>query len=276
MQQMALGLRQTGKRIALVPTMGALHSGHMALVDRARACADIVVVSIFVNPTQFGPTEDLAKYPRPIEHDMALAGEHGCDIIFAPGTAEMYPEGFNSWVTVEAVTGRLCGASRPGHFRGVTTVVFKLLALVQPHLAVFGRKDAQQCVVIRRMVSDLNIPVELDIVPTVRDPDGLAMSSRNVYLTAAERQAALSLSRGLHAASSAYTAGERCGSSLVECVRTELKSQQLIREEYVECVDTGSLDPVKTVHKAVLVALACRTIESGTRLIDNVVLGGNL
>jgi len=270
--------RRAGRRIALVPTMGALHEGHLALAHEARRRADRVVVSIFVNPTQFGPGEDYAAYPRPLEDDMAACKAAGVDAVFAPGVGELYPDGAQTFVTVENVSQPLCGATRPGHFLGVTTVVTKLLVAAHPHAAVFGLKDFQQVAVIRRLVKDLCFDVEIVGVPTVRESDGLALSSRNVFLDARTRPQALSLRRALSAAESAVAEGEVRSSALLEHVGTELRvGAPLGTVDYAELRDPESLEPAPAqLTASTLLALAVRfPVGSGdqrVRLIDNTVL----
>ncbi|HEX2203082.1 MAG TPA: pantoate--beta-alanine ligase [Longimicrobium sp.] len=263
--------RRAGKRVALVPTMGYLHEGHLSLVDRARERAEVVMMSIFVNPLQFGPSEDLAKYPRDLERDVARVSARGADLVFAPSAAEMYPEGEPKVAVVpdEALAGRLCGASRPGHFRGVLTVVAKLFGIFTPDVAVFGQKDWQQATLIRRMAADLDMGVEVDVAPIVREPDGLAMSSRNVYLSAAERERALALSRALGRCRELFAAGERDA----EVLRAALWSGMSVpgvEPEYAEVVDPRTLEPVLRVLPGAVCAVAARV--GGTRLIDNAVL----
>jgi pantoate--beta-alanine ligase len=260
------------KRLGLVPTMGYLHDGHLALVAQAKAACDVVAVSIFVNPTQFGPNEDLSRYPRDEARDLAQLDAAGVDWVFLPSAEEMYPPGFQTYVDVREVTKPLEGAVRPGHFAGVATVVAKLFNLVQPHVAVFGQKDAQQVAVIRRMVVDLAFPVELQIGATVREPDGLARSSRNVYLDPAERQAALVLSRSLRAAQAAWAAGERDGDRLRAAMQAVLAAEPLARPDYVSVADPVSLAEWAAIPpgQGALVSLAVRI--GRTRLIDNVIL----
>jgi pantoate--beta-alanine ligase len=259
--------------LALVPTMGALHEGHLSLMRAARKTTDKVIVSLFVNPTQFGPSEDLDRYPRQLERDLALASETGADVVFAPSAAEIYPERvMATWVTVEGLSDTLCGAARPGHFRGVVTVVAKLLNLVRPDVAYFGQKDWQQTVVIRRMVRDLCFPVEVRVEPTVREPDGLALSSRNVFLDAAERKEATSLFRGLSSAREAFHAGERGAAALRAKVLTEVEGAPAVRPEYVEVVDASSLVRLEVVSGSAVILVAARV--GRVRLIDNVLLGG--
>jgi len=272
MAQLAAQIRIGGKSIALVPTMGALHRGHLSLLATAREHADVTIMSIFVNPAQFGPSEDYSKYPRPFEEDCRKAREANCDLLFAPSAEEMYTEHHRTIVSVSGITERLCGAPRRGHFQGVTTVVLKLFNIVNPDVAVFGAKDAQQVVVLRRMGEDLNCPVRIIEAPIVREPDGLALSSRNVYLTAEERSAALYIGSGLRAAAAACLSGERRAEALAAIVRGELARSPLIEPEYVEIVDQTTLEPVTMVSSAALAAVACRMCQSFTRLIDNTVL----
>lgn len=276
MRRLAQTLRTNGKRIALVPTMGALHRGHLSLVERAKELADTTVISIFVNPTQFGPNEDFTTYPRPFEDDCRRAEAAGGDVVFAPSAGEMYPPRHATTVTVSGITGQLCGRSRPTHFQGVTTVVMKLLNIVQPHCAVFGAKDAQLVRVIRRMVEDLHLPVDIIVGAIVRETDGLAMSSRNVYLTPEERTDAPLINSGLMAVERAYGAGERSSGVLIENLRQVYAQSSLIEPDYCEIVDLQSLEPVHHITDPVLFAVACRMRMSGTRLIDNTVLGGSL
>jgi len=253
-----------------VPTMGYLHEGHLSLVRRARAENDRVAVSIFVNPTQFGPHEDYARYPRDPERDLRLLEPLGVDLVFVPSVEEMYPPGFQTWVIVEEVSRPLEGASRPGHFRGVATVVAKLFHILQPDRAYFGQKDAQQTVVIRRMVQDLNIPVEIVICPTVREPDGLAMSSRNTYLNPEERRAATVLFRALQAAKARYEAGERDAERLREAMREVIRAEPLARIDYVSVAHPETLRELEQVEGPALLSLAVYI--GTTRLIDNIML----
>ncbi|GAB4493602.1 MAG: pantoate--beta-alanine ligase [Anaerolineales bacterium] len=258
--------------LGFVPTMGYLHAGHVSLVERARAECASVAASIFVNPTQFGPQEDLAKYPRNIPGDLRLLEAAGADLVWLPTPEIMYPPDFQTWVNVEGLTAPLEGAMRPGHFRGVTTVVAKLFNAVQPQKAYFGQKDAQQAAVIRRMTRDLNFPVEIVVCPTRREADGLAMSSRNSYLSPAERQAATVLFRALSAAKNAYQAGERRAEALRQTMRKVLAAEPLARPQYVSCADYDSLQEIETaVEGKVLLSLA--VFIGATRLIDNFVLG---
>jgi pantoate--beta-alanine ligase len=262
--------RREGKRFGFVPTMGALHEGHLSLVRAARAKSDVVAVSIFVNPLQFGPTEDLAKYPRSFERDRELLEKEAVDIVFAPQPEEMYPQGGVTYVTVEGLSEKLCGRSRPGHFRGVTTVVAKLFHIVEPDLAFFGQKDAAQATIIRRMVRDLNLPVEIVVCPIVREPGGLAMSSRNVYLSPEERKAALVLSRSLTETKDRFDQGERNARKLIAAGKQVMAQESRVRLDYFEMVDPDTLDPVLEVTRSALVAIAA--LVGNTRLIDNILL----
>ncbi len=256
--------------VGFVPTMGYLHEGHISLARRARQECGRVVASIFVNPTQFGPNEDLSNYPRNLERDLRLLEAAGVDLVWMPTPEVMYPPGFATWVEVEGLTRPLEGAARPGHFRGVTTVVAKLLNAVQPTKAYFGQKDAQQAAVIRRMARDLNFPVEIVVCPTVREADGLAMSSRNSYLSAEERQAATILFRALTAAKSAYARGERNAESLRKIMAETLASEPLAKMQYVSCADYDTLEELETVTGKTLLSMA--VFMGKTRLIDNFVL----
>lgn len=271
MRARAEDLRRDGRRIAVVPTMGALHEGHLALLRAARARADIVILTIFVNPTQFGPGEDLARYPRDEAGDIAKARGAGIDLAFCPEAAAMYPEGAQTFVEVRELQQPLCGASRPGHFAGVATIVTKLFHLTQPHLAVFGEKDYQQLAIIRRMVRDLDFEIEIHSVPIVREPDGLAMSSRNAYLSAEERAAALALSKGLAAAESAFAAGERDAAALIAAARRVVDAEPRMRVDYLELRDAAELTPLSRVERPAVLAVAA--FVGTTRLIDNRVLG---
>jgi pantoate--beta-alanine ligase len=262
--------RRRALRIGLVPTMGALHDGHLSLIEHAAADCDLVVASLFVNPAQFNERSDLDRYPRDEERDRELAATAGADLLFAPSPEEVYPEGFSTSVEVLGVTERLEGRARgAAHFRGVTTVVTKLLCMVLPDVAYFGQKDAQQVVVIRRLVADLNLPVAIEALPTVREPDGLAMSSRNALLSAAERSRALSLSAGLREAERLLAEGEAQSAVLLAAVRAELE-QAGIEPEYVALVNGETLEPLARVEGSALLAVAARVGE--VRLIDNVVL----
>jgi pantoate--beta-alanine ligase len=257
--------------IGLVPTMGYLHAGHLALVHRARQECNSVVVSIFVNPTQFGPNEDLSKYPRDLEHDLKLLDAAGVDLVWTPTPEVLYPPNFQTWVTVENLTLPLEGAVRPGHFRGVTTIVAKLLNAVQADKAYFGQKDAQQAAVIRRMVLDLNIPSEVIICPTVREADGLALSSRNTYLNPDERKAATVLYWALTAAKAAFDSGERSAEILRKIVTETVAAEPLAQLQYVSCADYESLQELEHIPGKALLSLA--VFMGKTRLIDNFILG---
>lgn len=271
MQLRSEALRNAGKTIAFVPTMGYLHDGHLNLMREASKRADHLVLSIFVNPTQFGPGEDLERYPRDFDRDERLAAEAGVDTIFYPDVEEMYPPGYQTYVTVEAVSRNLCGDSRPVHFRGVATVCMKLFNIVKPHTAIFGKKDFQQLVVIRCMVADLNLDLEIIGIDTTRESDGLAMSSRNAYLTAKERPAALSLSRGLKIARELYEAGERRAAVIIGAVREEISRHEAAEIDYIRICDTETLRDVERLEGESVIALAVRV--GFPRLIDNYVFG---
>ncbi len=262
--------RAAGRRVGFVPTMGHLHEGHLALVDEARRRTDAVALSVFVNPLQFGPGEDLDRYPRDLPRDRALSEARGVELLFVPSVDSMYPPGMEIRVTAGETAERWEGAARPGHFTGVLTVVAKLLHLVQPDLVCFGQKDIQQVTLMRRLLRDLEWPVELAVVPTVRDPDGLALSSRNAYLSPPERQEALALGRGLKAALAAWRAGERSATALEARVRAILDAAPAVRAEYIAVVEPEWLRPVTTAHAGTIVALAARV--GTTRLIDNIIL----
>ena len=262
--------RTSGKRLGFVPTMGALHEGHLSLVRAAKVSCDVVAASIFVNPTQFGVNEDLTKYPRNFERDRVLLEKEGVTLLFAPSVEEMYPAGAVTWVTVEGLNEKLDGRSRPGHFRGVTTVVVKLFHIVEPNAAFFGQKDAAQVAVIRRMVRDLNFPVEIIACPIVREADGLAMSSRNVYLDPQQRKQAVVLHRSLLSMKKAWEAGEREAAALKAAGREEIAKEGLVRLDYLEIVDPDNLDAVEHAGSGALVAVAA--FVGATRLIDNIVL----
>jgi pantoate--beta-alanine ligase len=263
--------RAAGRQIGLVPTMGYLHEGHLALVDHGRQRADTIVMSVFVNPLQFGPGEDLDRYPRDLPRDRALASGRGVDALFVPAAEVMYPPGSEVRILPGASAERWEGAARPGHFAGVLTVVAKLFHLVEPDLACFGRKDIQQLTLVRQMVRDLNWPIEIVAVPTVREPDGLAMSSRNGYLSAQDRQDAVALSRALQAAHTAWKEGETRALAIDQRMREELRRKPDIRVEYIGIAEAEALAPVQTVNADTIVAIAARV--GGTRLIDNIVLG---
>ena len=257
-----------------MPTMGALHEGHLSLVRAARASCDVVAASIFVNPTQFGPTEDLEKYPRAFERDCELLEREGVELMFAPAVEEMYPKGATTWVTVEGLSDKLDGRSRPGHFRGVTTVVAKLFHIVEPDAAFFGQKDAAQVAIVRRMVRDLNLPVEIVACPIVREADGLAMSSRNAYLDAAQRRHALVLYRSLTRVRELFDTGEKNAGRLLAAGREEFAKENSLRLDYFEIVNSKTLEPVIDVSRGALVAVAAYV--GSTRLIDNLVIGNAL
>jgi pantoate--beta-alanine ligase len=271
MMDLSRGWRQEGKTIGLVPTMGYLHEGHLSLVRRARGDNDVVVVSIFVNPTQFGPGEDFERYPRDLERDMSLLEPIGVEVVFVPEAQDVYPPAYRTYVEVEDITTRLCGASRLDHFRGVTTVCCKLFNIVLPHRAYFGKKDFQQYVVLRSMVEDLNMDLEIVPMPIVREFDGLAMSSRNAYLNHQERQAALCLYRSLKRAQKYFAQGDKDADTLRKEVIKVIQAEPLAVIDYVEVVDPDTFLPVEGVKEGALVALA---VKVGTaRLIDNTQLG---
>jgi len=269
-------LRQAGKRIGLAPTMGALHDGHISLLKIAREHADISVMSLFVNPAQFAPHEDLDRYPRPFTADCEFAERNNCDILFAPRPHAMYPANYMTFVNVENISGTLEGECRISHFRGVTTIVLKLFNIINPDIAVFGQKDAQQAIILRRMVTDLNVPVELKIAPTIREKDGLALSSRNVYLTKEERSQAPTIYQGLYQAQQLHNKGELFAKNLIAHITGVYRSTAILKAEYVVVVEAETLSPVETISGKTLIAVACRTQQSNTRLIDNIVLGGEL
>ena len=265
--------KQSGLKVGLVPTMGYLHQGHLSLMERAVKECDLVVASIYVNPLQFGPQEDLASYPRDLNRDTKLAADVGVKVIFAPLDAEMYPDGYDTVVNVgESITGKLCGVKRPGHFTGVATVVTKLFNIIQPHRAYFGQKDAQQVAVIERMVTDLNMDITVVAVPIVREQDGLAMSSRNIYLSPAERQAAPVLHSSLQLARQLVQRGERNAGVLRRVVKEEIAKEPLAQLDYVELYYYPSLRPVNTIDGKILLAVAAKF--GAARLIDNIILEG--
>jgi len=263
-------IRRAGKTIGLVPTMGALHEGHLSLVRTAKTQTDVAVVSLFVNPLQFGPKEDLAKYPRNLERDRDLLESEGADYLFAPAIEEMYPPGAVTYVTVEELSNRLDGLSRPGHFRGVATVVAKLFHIVEPTRAFFGQKDAAQVAVLRRMVRDLNFALEIVVCPIVREPDGLALSSRNIYLNPTERQQALILSRTISHIREAFEQGERNVARMIAAGQGTFATEPAARLDYLSIVDPESLAPVEAVNRPALLAIAAWI--GTTRLIDNTIL----
>ncbi|MFC1692812.1 pantoate--beta-alanine ligase [Candidatus Latescibacterota bacterium] len=270
MRRISAEKRAEGKIIGFVPTMGALHEGHLSLVRRALDRSDFVVVSIFVNPTQFGPHEDFNKYPRNHEDDMHKLESLGAHLIFAPGSNTIYPEDYSTYVIVEGITEGLCGRSRPVHFRGVATVVAKLFNIVMPHIAVFGQKDAQQLAVIRRMVRDLNMDIEIDAGPIIREPDGLAMSSRNNFLNPEEHRQATVLYRALCSAEELVKSGVTRSVDIIKKIHEEINVSSLARIEYIEIVHVENMNPVENISNRALLALAVRF--GSTRLIDNVIL----
>lgn len=266
----AIARQNPTRSIGFVPTMGALHEGHLSLVHAARKKCDIVVVSIFVNPTQFGPNEDFTKYPRTLEKDSELLKNAAADFLFAPSTEEIYPQGASTFVTVEGLSDRLDGHSRPGHFRGVTTIVSKLFHIVQPHAAFFGQKDAAQIAVIRKMVHDQNFPIEIIACPIVREPDGLAMSSRNVYLSPEERKSALALSRSLQVVNELFKNGERNPEKLIAAGRQTIAQHLGVKLDYFSLVDPDTLEDLQNINQPALLAVAAYV--GKTRLIDNILL----
>ncbi len=271
MRSASRALRRAGKRLGFVPTMGALHEGHLSLVRAARAGSDVVAASIFVNPTQFGANEDLAKYPRTFESDCEMLEREGVELLFVPAVEEMYPAGVVTWVTVEGLSDKLDGCSRPGHFRGVATVVAKLFNIVEPDTAFFGQKDAAQVAIIRRMVRDLNLAVEIVVCPIVREADGLAMSSRNAYLDPEQRRQALVLHRSLMRVKELADAGERDAARLAAAGRAGFAEEAAVRLDYFEIVDPETLDAVDDISDGALVAVAA--FVGSTRLIDNLLMG---
>ncbi len=271
MRDYAVDARKRGEAIVLVPTMGALHAGHRELLKRGRTFGGRLVMSIFVNPLQFGPAEDLESYPTDLECDLEVAREEGVSAVYAPSATDVYPEGYSTYVDVGELGERLCGRKRPGHFRGVATVVLKLFNLIRPDWAVFGRKDYQQLVIIRRMARDLDLGVNIIGVDTVREPDGLAMSSRNRYLKSAEREAASVIPRALDAAAEAYASGVRSGAEITQKMQKIIENEPHAVVEYIEVCDPDTLDTVDGIEGEVLVALAVRV--GSARLIDNRVLG---
>jgi len=270
MKKASLVMRVEGKKIAFVPTMGYLHEGHLSLMKKGKEVGDVLIVSIFVNPTQFGKGEDLERYPRDIEKDIELCKGEGVDILFVPSTREIYPEGYQTYVEVEGVTKNLCGASRPGHFRGVATVVTKLFNIVRPHYAIFGEKDFQQLVTIKRLALDLDMDVDVIGMPIVRESDGLAMSSRNSYLGQEERGAARSIYRALQRAKGVFDEGERSAGVLLNEARRVVEISPIIEPEYVKLVDTETIEDIDRIENEALLAMAVRI--GKTRLIDNMIL----
>lgn len=271
MQAYSESLRIAGKKIAFVPTMGYLHEGHLSLMREGKKRGDCLVISIYVNPTQFGPTEDLDQYPRDFDRDENLASDVGVDVIFYPPNREMYPQHYQTYINVENVTKNLCGASRPGHFRGVATVCAKLFNIVKPHVTVFGKKDFQQLITIKRMVEDLNMDLEVVGLSTVRESDGLAMSSRNTYLKDDERESALSLSRSMKLAKDLYDGGERDAASIISEMKTFIEGHPHTNIDYIRICDTTTMEDVDRLDGESVVALAVRV--GSPRLIDNYVFG---
>jgi pantoate--beta-alanine ligase len=270
MKQIGRAARREDRLLGFVPTMGALHKGHGSLIQAAKVQCSPVVVSIFVNPKQFGPTEDFQKYPRTLESDRALLESLGVDYLFAPPAEEIYPQGFRTLVNVEGLSNRLEGRSRPGHFQGVATVVLKLFEIVQPRFAYFGRKDAQQCRIIQQMAADLNLDTEIVVSPIVREPDGLALSSRNAYLSPDDRRAATMLSRSLATVKAEIGAGQRDAAHLIATVRRLMDSEPGVKTDYVEIVDSESLEPVTVLRNRCLILIAAHV--GKTRLIDNALI----
>jgi pantoate--beta-alanine ligase len=271
MQEFSESLRKSGKKIAFVPTMGYFHRGHLSLMKEGRKLGDCLIISIYVNPTQFGPGEDLEKYPRDFERDEKLSEDIGVDVIFYPADSEMYPEQYQTFVDVERVTNNLCGLSRPGHFRGVATICAKLFNIVKPHVAVFGKKDFQQLVTIKRMVTDLNMDLNVVGMPTVREGDGLAMSSRNTYLKEDERASALSLSRSLKLAKELYDNGERNAGKIIDGTKKLIDGHPHTKIDYVNICDTTTMNDIEYLESEAVIALAVRV--GAARLIDNYVFG---
>lgn len=261
-------LKKDSKTIGFVPTMGYLHDGHLSLIKTAKKHTDVAVVSVFVNPKQFSPSEDLEKYPRDLKRDEEAARLAGADVLFNPSAEDMYPEGYATYVDVERLSSSLCGQARPGHFKGVATVVTKLFGIVKPDIAYFGQKDAQQSIIIKKMADDLNMDVDIKVLPTVRERDGLAMSSRNIYLSEKERKDALALSQALSKAESAVKSGERDASKIIKMMEGIIKEKPAARIDYIEAVDTKNLRPVDAISGETLIALA--VFIGKTRLIDNV------
>lgn len=276
MSSVARDIRAEGKTIGLVPTMGALHEGHLSLMAQGREICDVLIASVFVNPTQFGPNEDLNRYPRDLARDAELAFTKGVDYIFAPTLDDMYPNGFATYVIVEGLSEKLEGVSRPGHFRGVTTVVNKLFNIVQPHFAFFGRKDAQQVIIIKRMVKDLAMNVEIVVGVTVREEDGLALSSRNVYLSSEERKVATVLRRALEKCRQMYNSGERDCARLVSAMKAIIEAEPLARLDYVAITDINNLEQIATVPHISPALVSGAVFIGKTRLIDNIVLNGEI
>lgn len=267
-------IKKRNKTIGLVPTMGFLHEGHASLVRKAKKDTDCVIVSIFVNPAQFGPKEDFKKYPRDLKRDLDICKKEGADIIFVPEPKEVYPDGYSTYVSVEGITEKLCGASRPGHFRGVTTVVAKLFNIVMPDIAYFGQKDAQQAIVIKKMAEDLNMDVDIKVMPIVREKDGLAMSSRNVYLSSSERVQAASLYKALRLAKRLFDQGERSTGKIISRMKEVIGKEPDAKIDYIAIVDTKELKAIKKISGTALAAVAARV--GNMRLIDNIILSEDI
>ena len=270
MQSLSQRIREEGKTISFVPTMGYLHQGHLSLIRQARKDGQVLIVSIFVNPTQFGAGEDYSRYPRDLERDKKLAEQEGVDILFVPSSKEMYPQGYHTFIEVEKLSAPLCGRSRPGHFRGVVTIVAKLFNIVSPHIAYFGQKDAQQALLIKRVVNDLNMDIEIKVLPIVREKDGLALSSRNEYLNPEERRAALVLYKSLQEAQRRLDSGERDSRKIIQRMEEIIKREKLARIDYVSIVDGETLEDRGRIGGKTLIALAVWI--GKTRLIDNLAL----
>jgi pantoate--beta-alanine ligase len=273
-RQLVMAAKRAGKKVGLVPTMGALHEGHLSLLDTARSECDLTVVSVFVNPTQFGPQEDFRRYPRDLERDLAMLGGRGCDVVFAPSEEAMYAAGHTTYVDVGPLGQVLEGEFRPTHFRGVATIVLKLFQLVPADRAYFGRKDYQQTIVVRRMVADLDVPIEIRVCPTVREPDGLAMSSRNAYLSGEERQPAAALSQSLRLAETVAAAGERNAEKIRQQMLAGIERVGGVNVQYIAFVADGTLTPVDRIEEPTTVVIAAAV--GKTRLIDNTLIGGNI
>jgi pantoate--beta-alanine ligase len=272
MRILAKSIKKEGKTIGFVPTMGYLHEGHLSLARAAKKDADVAVMSIFVNPVQFGPKEDFAKYPRDLKRDKNLAASAGIDIIFIPAVNDMYPAGYSTYINVEGLAGTLCGSVRPGHFRGVTTVVAKLFGIVSPDIAYFGQKDAQQAIIVKKMADDLSTGIEIKMMPIIREPDGLAMSSRNIYLSARERDDASILHKALKKAEEMISAGERAPGKVTTQMRRIIEKAASAKIEYISTVDASLLNEVKTIRGDILIAAA--VFIGKTRLIDNIIIKG--
>lgn len=270
MQQTAISFKKKGCSVGFVATMGALHEGHLSLIRQAKKDNDLVIVSIFVNPAQFGPKEDIKKYPRTLKQDELLCKKAGVDFIFNPQVVDIYPVDFKTFVSVEQLSDLLCGAFRPGHFRGVTTIVAKLFNIVQPDIAYFGQKDAQQCVIIKRIAEDLNFPVKIKVMPIIREKDGLAISSRNVYLSNKDRQNALILSKALDLSRNLINSGVKRAEYIIKRMKALVQNIETAKIDYVVIINPENLEPVELIKGKVLIALAVRI--GKTRLIDNIIV----